>query len=216
VEDCPNWEIDEPEPDVLSRAEIARLLAACRDPYHKSLERKARRPTEWKQEFRPPEYLYGVVLVAVHTLLRLGNVLGLKWGSVDLEEGKIVIGGEEVKTKRALEIPLTATLRDYFAGRERGAPAAYVFVNPETGDRFAPDALKRSFRSAATRAGLPGLRFHTLRKSGATILLESGVPLHVVQRIGGWKKPDVLLRFYASATTKEKAKAIKVLDRLGG
>lgn len=66
------------------------------------------------------------------------------------------------------------------------------------------------------RAGLPQLKFHTLRKTGATILLDAGVPLQVVQRMGGWKKPDVLLRHYAAVSAEQRQRAVSVLDRLGG
>ena len=168
------------------------------------------------QVFLPPPHLYGIVLTALHSLLRLGNVLTLGWGEVDLERGVIRLAPGRMRTRRELELELTPTLKAYLESLPRGAAAAPVFVDSLTGKPLAPQGIKKSFRSAAKRAGLGGLKFHTLRKTGATILLDAGIPLQVVQRMGGWKKPDVLLRHYAAVTAEQRQRAVGVLDRLGG
>lgn len=199
---------DTDEPEVLTRKEIGRLLDACRSAYTRHVERKDWRPYKGKATHRPPEHLYGVVLVGVHALLRLGNILELRWENVDLERREIRIAGREMKGRAKVAIPMTPTLHAYFRSLDRGAPAAPVFGADLK-------SIRRAFRSAAIRAGRPGLTFHTLRKSSATVLLEEGVPLKTVQAMGGWKSATVLLKHYAAATETGRKKALRVLNGLG-
>jgi integrase len=203
------WTPEEHEPEALTHEQVTALLDATRKNFKVSIKRKKFRPYEGEQEWTPPAHLYGIVLTALHTLLRFKNVVGLTWSMVHTDAGELRIPPGAMKTKRGITIPLSKTLRAYLDSLERGAPAALVFPG-------AMDNVKRSFRSAARRAGLAGLKFHVLRKTGATILLDEGIPLATVQRIGGWKSPQVLLRSYAAATLRSKAKAAEVLDGLGG
>jgi len=209
VEDAPRWTLEEKEPQALTVAEASKLLDACRKPFKVQVVRAGKRAGKFEQEYLPPPHLYGVVLVALHTLLRLGSVLRLRWGDIDLERGLIRVPAASVKTRRDLEIPMTPTLRAYLSGLERGTPAAMLFG-------ISLSSVRRSFGSAARRAGLAGLKFHALRKTGATILLEAKVPLKTVQRLGGWRRPDVLLKHYAAVTEGAQGEAVAALDKLGG
>ena len=74
--------------------------------------------------------------------------------------------------------------------------------------------MTRVFNKAVKRANIPRCTFHDLRKTGATQLLRAGVPLQVVQAMGGWKRPDVLLRHYTTASLQDKQKAADVLAGL--
>lgn len=180
----------EPEPRVLSGEEVESLLRACRDPY-----------TVNKQAWLPPPHLYGIVLCALHTLLRLSNVLGLLWRDVDLRKREISIPGARVKARSSVKIPITPTLAAHLKTIGPRLPAARV---------FSVKSIKRSFASASKRAGISGISFHVLRKTGATRLLDAGTSPKTVMKYGGWKDLGVLMRHYAGATEMEKA--AKVLD----
>jgi integrase len=106
-----------------------------------------------------------VVLGALHTGLRRGNLLGLRWSQVDLGGRRITIPAEETKANAELAIPihpeLAEVLRGLLRGRDRVEPHAPV-IGIEVKE------LKASFLSAARRAGLGHLRFHDLRHTAAT------------------------------------------------
>jgi integrase len=76
-----------------------------------------------------------------------------------------------------------------------------------------PDAVTKQFMARAAKLGFPGLRFHDLRGSHETILLDAGMPVHVVAARCG-HDPAVLLRIYAKRTPKADADAADVIGRL--
>lgn len=209
IAEIPRWRTEDKEPRVLDQGEIHRLLDACRSPFSVQNSRSDYRPYSVEQTFRPPDHLYGIVLLALHTLLRQANILGLTWGQIDLERGTIRIPASQIKNRKDHLVNLTPTVRRYLGSRDRGAPAALVFP-------CATDNIRRSFKSAAKRAKLEGIRFHDLRKTGATLLMSAGVPLATVQRMGGWKRSDVLLKHYAGVFDRDRERALEVLDRIGG
>jgi integrase len=80
---------------------------------------------------------------------------------------------------------------------------AMMFPNPpERGESFSfaklrnPDNMTKEFMRKAAKLGFPGLRFHDLRCTHDTLLLDGGVPVHVVAARCG-HDPAVLLRIYA-------------------
>src|SRR5262249_28625382 len=80
-----------------------------------------------------------------------------------------------------------------------------------------PHAVTRGFTRRARVLGFIGLRFHDLRGSHETALLDAGVPVHVVAARCG-HDPAVLLRNYAKRTRKadvSAAAAISTLSLLG-
>jgi integrase len=74
-------------------------------------------------------------------------------------------------------------------------------------------AVSRRFKARARKLGFPELRFHDLRGSHETILLDKGVPLHVVADRCG-HDPAVLLRIYAKRTKKADSSAADVISTL--
>jgi integrase len=72
------------------------------------------------------------------------------------------------------------------------------------------NAVTRSFAKRAHRLGFPGLRFHDLRGSHETVLLDRGIPLHVVAARCG-HDPAVMLRSYAKRTAKADTNAADVI-----
>jgi integrase len=97
---------------------------------------------------------------------------------------------------------------------------ALMFPNPPSpGEDFSftklrnPDNFTKEFVRRAHKLGFPGLRFHDLRGSHATLLLDAGVPVHVVAARCG-HDPAVLLRSYAKRTKKADTSAAAVINGL--
>jgi integrase len=73
--------------------------------------------------------------------------------------------------------------------------------------------LTKATRKRFRKLGVAGLRFHDLRVTHATALLDAGVPVHTVaQRLGN--RPDILLRAYAKRASTADERTIKVLATL--
>jgi integrase len=97
---------------------------------------------------------------------------------------------------------------------------ALMFPNPPApGEGFSftklrtPDNTTKEFTRRATKLGFPGLRLHDLRGTHETLLLDAGVPVHVVADRCG-HDPAVLLRTYAKRTRKADTSAAAVIGAL--
>ena len=91
---------------------------------------------------------------------------------------------------------------------------ALVFPSPTSLTRLRdPHAVTRGFVRRARKLGFPKLRFHDLRGTHETLLLDAGVPVHVVAARCG-HDPAVLLRSYAKRTRKADTSAAAVIGAL--
>jgi integrase len=59
---------------------------------------------------------------------------------------------------------------------------------------------KRAWRNACKRAGLKGLRFHDLRHTWASCLMQAGVPAYAIQSLGGWASPKMVERYVPASS----------------
>jgi integrase len=79
-----------------------------------------------------------------------------------------------------------------------------------------PDNLRRSWGDIRERAGLGAMRFHDLRHTCVTLLLDLGAPPHVVREIVGHSAIEVTMTIYAHVSLDEKRKALgKLGEALG-
>jgi integrase len=74
-----------------------------------------------------------------------------------------------------------------------------------------PDNLRRSWDGIKTAAGV-SLRLHDLRHICVSLLLDLGVPPHVVREIAGHSALEVTMTIYAHASLEEKYRALTRLD----
>jgi len=207
TEGIERWDELYREPRILSPEEVTGLLTACREPFSVPVVRRSYKSYEKDVTYTPPPWLYPIVLTALTTLLRQKNILALTWGQVDLRAGMIRIPAEESKTRTELAIPISAQLRQCLEDIPRGFADAPVF-----GVKLA--SVRRSFTSAVRRAGLEGVTFHCLRKTGTDFLLRSGISLETTQKLGGWKTPEVMLKHYRNPSLQELDEAVTCIDSL--
>lgn len=168
----------------ISREEEARLLTACRDSRSRSL--------------------YPAVVLALHTCMRYSEIRLLRWNQIDLASRTVTVGKSKTESGAGRMIPLNdrafAVLSFWaglFAARQ---PEHCVFPLERygaTGNGFAAAMVqssnpykpigrwKESWESVKIRAGVR-CRFHDLRHTGCTRMLEAGVPFSVLATIMGW------------------------------
>lgn len=170
--------------------------------------------------------------------LRRGEILGLRWSDVDLDNRVLRVskqvqrvGGElyedTTKSGRARPVPLPLIclaalrwhrLRQTEAARRKGsdlAPHSYVFTT-QTGRPVESRNINRSFFRLAASAGLRRIRLHDARHGCATLLTAAGVAPRVVMEILGHSQISVTTDVYTHVTSDTQREAISHMDRLLG
>ncbi|HEX9869131.1 MAG TPA: site-specific integrase, partial [Candidatus Tectomicrobia bacterium] len=147
-----------------------------------------------------------LVLAALHTGLRRGELFALTWQDVDFKLG--VIRVVQTKNGERREIPLTNTLRVTLQQLPRRLASDYVF--PGQSGHGLVDIRKR-FRRALQEVDINGFVFHDLRHTFASHLVMAGVDLITVKEFLGHKDIKMTLR-YAHLAPDYKRAAINRLD----
>ena len=172
----------------LSVAEKERLLACC------------------------PEYMKEIVLVALHTGMRKGEILGLTWDNVDLRNRLIVL--VKTKSNKIREIPMSNEVYELLQAKYQKSTQdreACVFPSPD-GKPYRDVA---AFRKAVQLAGIQNFWFHDLRHSFASYLVMAGVDLVTVKELLGHAELSTTL-IYAHLAPKHKQAAIVQLEAYFG
>lgn len=156
-----------------------------------------------------PFHQRDIVLFALATGLRQANVLGLAWEQVDLARQTAWIPGDKAKGKEDIHISLSEFSVELLQ-RQLGKHKERVFTyagKPLT------QANTRYWRSALTRAGIENFRWHDLRHTWASWLIQNGTPLYDLQEMGGWKSSEMVRR-YAHLAPAQLAKHASVVGNM--
>ena len=153
-------------------------------------------------------HLKPIVLVAVHSGMRKGEILKLKWEQVDIRHNFILL--DKTKNGERREIPINGTLKELFASMPGSLESEYVFVDKD-GNPYGD--IKRSFHTALKKAGIRDFHFHDLRHTFASHLVMTGVDLTSVKELLGHKSLTMTLR-YAHLAPGHTRKAVEMLDKV--
>ena len=150
------------------------------------------------------EHLSGIILVAVHTGMRKGELFGLKWKYVDLEFNQFTI--KHAKHHRNRYIPLNEDVIDVL---KNGIPkrGEHVFSHS---NGLPLSRVDKSLATAVKRAGIQKCTLHDFRATWATELLASGVDIETVRKLGGWRDYTTILR-YLEAIPERQQEACNML-----
>ncbi|CAN5889986.1 hypothetical protein BH18ACI4_BH18ACI4_16460 [soil metagenome] len=171
---------------ILTREEERRLLEACSDTRRRHL--------------RP------ILICALDTGMRQGEILTLRWRDVDLDHGTITVAAFNTKTMRSRTISVTVRL-----ARELEAIAAQSPKRPDDLVFGISDNVKRSFDVVRRAAGIADVRFHDLRHTAATRLVSAHIPLSEVGRVLGHTQANTTYR-YVNANIETAKRAAAALD----
>lgn len=157
----------------LNHIEITALLDSCKKSKNKEL--------------------YYIVLVALYTGMRYSNIVNMKKSKL---EG-VIYNLEKNETKSGkgqlicMHQDLLNELNKYMLKHDNGE---YIFKSKE---------VKRSFKTALVRAGIKHFRFHDLRRTFATILLDNNTNIKVIQHMLGHSSIMMTERYLAHNAKKE-------------
>ncbi len=156
----------------LSDDERERLLASCT---------KSRNP-----------YLYTVVILALSTGARRGELLGLTWQNIDFPRGTMLL--EDTKNGERRVLPLAGHALELMRqhAKERRGDTDLVFPS-STGNK--PMRIRDAWEYAVKRAGVKDIRFHDLHHSAASYMLMNGASLAEIGEILGHKSFEMTKRY---------------------
>lgn len=151
-----------------------------------------------------PDVMKPVVMFALATGLRRSNILNLEWTQIDLQRKVAWIHPEDTKGGKAIGVALNETACRVLR-MQIGKHQQYVFVHTEAWHRAdgSPTAKVRKMRvddntawsTGLRRAGITNFRFHDLRHTWASWLVQAGVPLTALQEMGGWESIEMVQRY---------------------
>ena len=176
--------------------------------------------------------------VAIKTGMRQGEMFGLKWTDLQWQSGTLLVQRQikrvpgsgwqfaEPKTnagRRTIRLG-EGTLQALRIHRERqerqkkGANGGWkehglIFPN-SVGTPGDPSNLRKDFLRILQSAMLPKLRFHDLRHTAASLMLNNGVPPIVVSRILGHAKPSTTMDIYGHLLSNMQGEAASIMDEL--
>jgi integrase len=133
-----------------------------------------------------------ILLFAISTMMRLGEIVNLKWSSIDMESRIIRIENTEgfhVKTYQPRVIPIGECAFQILSLRPRSSEFVFTFPNGRRLQRgYTSHKLKKYVRACNLREEL---HFHSLRHSGATWLVQNNIPIYNLQKILGHSRIEM-------------------------
>ncbi len=155
------------------------------------------------------DHVLPLVLLAMNTGLRRGELLGLAWESVDRKEKQIKVTAKTAKSQRVRYVPLNSEAATVVERLHKHASnkAGLVFAG---GEGAAMTHVKRSWESLMTAAKLENLHFHDLRHHFASRLVMAGVDLYAVKELLGHSDFAMTQR-YAHLSQEHQAAAVERL-----
>ena len=181
------------------------------------------------------ERLYALYVLALCLGLRRGELLGLRWSDIDQDAQTLEVSVSLQRVAGSLRLvppktrdsartiplpPICASALREHAERQAAERAQagmdwqeHGLVFPSRlGTPMEPDNLRRSWVRICAAAGITGVRFHDIRHTCVSLLLDLHVPPHIVREIVGHSDIEVTMTIYAHASLADKRAA---LGRLG-
>ena len=125
-----------------------------------------------------------IVIIALETGMRRGEIVGLTWENVDLD--KRVVFLPMTKNGESRTVPLSSRALATLTALERVGPRVFPVTE---------SAVFQAWEHLRVRAGSPGLQFHDLRHEAVTRLFEKGLNVVEVSTISGHKELRMLQRY---------------------
>jgi integrase len=188
------------EKRVLMPDEVTRLLAIVREP------------------------VYTMVLIAVLTGLRIGEILGLRWENVDLDRSERrveqtvyrgSVGSPKTKgSRRTLPLPETAVMALKRLAQRDGDPERLVFSSRKGTALNDSNLLLRHLKPAGKQIGAPWVSWHTFRRTHATLLQLAGGSAKDAQAQLGHSQITTTLGIYTIPVPAHQRAAVEKLSQL--
>lgn len=189
---------------VLTVEEELRLLDACSETTILKYERNGKQISA--RQSRSRAHLKPILLTALDTAMRCGELLKLRWEDLNFHDRTIRILAFNTKTARERFVGMTDRVFEALVDlrtRSGGGKEELVFGIKET--------VSRSFVSACKAAGIEGFRFHDCRHTAITRMIQAGLSPMEVMKVSGHTQMSTFIR-YVNPDTQAVARIANVLS----
>jgi integrase len=149
-----------------------------------------------------PGWLKSMLIVALHTGMRRGEILKLKWQDLNFSRRLVMVQKSKNREKRT--IPMSKTLHGILFGQKVRDISGRVFP-------LSVRSLREAFRKTLSKTDIKDFKFHDLRHTFATRLVQNGVDLYKVKELLGHKTISMTMR-YAHHYPESLRASVEVLD----
>lgn len=169
------------------------------------------------------------IILSLYTGLRIGEISGLNWSDIDLENRTISIkrtlqrismGDAQNKTKIIFgspksessirKIPIATNLASYLSEKKAQSQSKFVISNK---NKFMePRLINHHFKKTVAQAGIENIHFHILRHTFATRCIEQGIDIATLSKLLGHKSTKMTLDTYVGSLWETREKAISLID----
>ncbi|PFG56336.1 site-specific recombinase XerD [Vibrio sp. ES.051] len=186
----------------LSKEEEQRLLDSIQNR-----NQSIRASDRTKKPLMFVDFLEPLVITAMNTGMRKGELQTLRWEYVSFPNRYLTIRSENAKSKKTRTIPLNDTVLNLLESwRAQNSDADYVFVANNQPVEF----FQYQWQSLLKEAGIENFRIHDLRHHFASKLVMAGVDLNIVRELLGHADLKMTLR-YAHLAPEHKAAAVNLI-----
>lgn len=173
------------------------------------------------------------IIFCLHTGVRIGELCALQWNDIDLTENTVYIhktlervsekdldgnGGTKIvisapKTQSSIRtVPISPSLKELLSLIYNKNPKAYFLTGSEQFTE--PDNYRKYYSSFLKKHKLPHIKFHGLRHTFATRLIENGVDCKTVSELLGHASVNMTMNLYVHPQMDQKRRAVELLDKL--
>jgi len=185
---------------ILTLDEELRLLNSCYGTREITYQRKGKTVTAQISVDNP--FLKAMIVIALDSAMRLGEILKLRWADIDFENGIISVLATNTKTERERLAPLSERARIELEKLKEISPGENPFPYKD---------IKRSFATAKRLAGIEDLHFHDLRRTAITRWIQQGTPLALAGKLGGHTQLQTTMKHY---TSNDAASVKEITERM--
>lgn len=158
-----------------------------------------------------PPHMSDMAAFSLATGLRQANVLSLKWHEVDLVNRVAVIDGLKMKNGQTFGLPLPQVAIDIIT-RQIGKHHEAVFTFR---GKPVKSVSNETWKACLKKAGIEDFRWHDMRHTWASTLVQNGVPDSALQVLGAWETPSMVKKYAHHATESVRSHAEVVDAALG-
>ena len=139
-------------------------------------------------------WLRELVVFAIYTGMRMGEILALTWTGADLFRRTVTVFRSKNGERRTIPVNTTVLglLKDKYAARPRTTD---IVFHSQTDTPLDGSNIRRALTTALDIAKIQDLHFHDLRHTFATRMVQAGIDLYKVQRLLGHKSPIMTQRY---------------------
>lgn len=160
------------------------------------------------------DFLKPIVILSLNTGIRKGAMMSLQWSDIDFTARTIFLRADAAKNSKPKYLPMNTTVYKTLmkwkqACEENNVQSPYIFSSPRTGGKR--HDCDNPFERILKQAGIEGFRWHDLRHSFASHLVQHGEQIEVVSDLMCHSSIKTTQK-YAHLTPQMSAKAVQTLD----